>query len=375
MPARIKTALSAIAFLLLHAAGPLGAASGSYGGSAANPGAGRVEGLSGVGTRAAEFLTIPVGPRAVAMGGAYAAAADEITSIYWNPAGLGFLQEREVFLTVVERPLDIRYTYGAVAVPVWENRLVLGTFLSVLNSGDQEITTEFQPEGTGAYYSAYSLSAGGAVAYNFSDRFSAGLVVKNVHEDIFGITQDAVAFDMGTNYHEEVMGIPLRLAFAVTNLGTNMSFGGDKLEVGVPPEDIYSGEDVGRLERRARRQTSAFGLPTSFHISASASVLNKGGQHLLTAIQVAENSNQPISVSLGAEYTHVINSKSSASLRTGWRFQQDEIDLSPGDRLRGMSIGGGYLYRLYKLTIRTDYAYRNLGIIGANHTYSLSFSF
>ena len=375
MPERLKTALSLIAFLLLHTAAQLGAASGSYGGSAANPGAGRVEGLSGVGTRAAEFLTIPVGPRAVAMGGAYSAAADEITAIYWNPAGLGFVQEREVFLTVVERPLDIRFTYGAVAVPVWEDRLVLGAFLSVLNSGDQEITTEFQPEGTGAYYSAYSLSAGGAVAYNFSDRFSAGLVVKNVHEDIFGITQDAVAFDMGTNYHEEVMGIPLRLAFTVTNLGTSMSFGGDKLEVGVPPEDIYPGTDVGRLERLARRQTSTYGLPTSFHISASASVLNTGRQHLLAAIQVAENSNQPITVSLGAEFTHVINSKSSASFRTDWSFQQDEIDLSSSEHLRGLSIGGGYLYRLYKLTIRADYAYRDLGIIGANHTYSLSFSF
>lgn len=375
MLARLKIALSLITLLLLPAAGPLGAAVGSSGGSAANPGAGRVVGLSGVGTRAAEFLTIPVGPRAVAMGGAYAAVADEITSIYWNPAGLGFLEEREVFLTVVERPLDIRFTYGAVAVPVWEDRLVLGAFLSALNSGEQEITTEFQPEGTGAYYGAYSLSAGGAVAYNFSDRFSAGLVVKNVHEDIFGITQDAVAFDMGTNYHEEVMGIPLRLAFAVTNLGTNMSFGGDKLEVGVTPEDIYPGVDVGRLERRAHRQTTAYGLPTSFHISASASVLNRDRQHLLTAIQVAENSNQPISVSLGTEFTHVINSKSSASFRVGWCFQQDEIELSSDERLRGLSIGGGYLYRLYRLTIRTDYAYRDLGIIGGNHTYSLSFGF
>ena len=90
---------------------------------------------------------------------------------------------------------------------------------------------------------------------------------------------------------------------------------------------------------------------------------------------MAENSNQPISVSLGAEFTHVINSKSSASFRTGWCFQQDEIDVSSDDRLRGLSIGGGYLYRLYKLTIRTDYAYRDLGIIGGNHTYSLSFSF
>ena len=370
---RLKTLFS-----LLAAAAAFGAASAlaatGYTGST-NPGAGRVQGLSGVGTRAAEFLTIPVGPRAVGMGGAYAATADEISAIYWNPAGLGFIESREAFLTVIERPLDIRYTYGAIAVPLWQGKLVLGAFLSVLNSGDQEITTEFQPEGTGAFYSAYSLSGGGALAYNFSDRFCAGLVVKEVHEDIFGLTQNAVAFDMGTNYHEELLGVPVRLAFTLTNLGTNMAFGGDRLKVSVDPEDIYPGEDVGRLPRSALRQTSSFELPTSFHLAASADILNLGGQHLIAAVDFAENSNQPISISLGAELTRKINAKSSASLRAGWRFQQDEVGLTGAERLRGLSAGGGYAYRLYNLTIRADYAYRDLGIIGGNHTYSLSFGF
>jgi len=369
---RVKT--SVLVSIWLFAAAQLLEAAGG-GGGPANPGAGRVSGLSGVGTRAAEFLTIPVGPRGVAMGGAYSAAADEITAIYWNPAGLAFLEKREVFLTVIERPLDVRYTYGAVAVPVWGGRLVLGAFLSVLNSGDQEITTEFQPEGTGAFYSAYSLSAGGALAYNFSDRFSAGLAIKNVHEDIFGLTQNAVAFDMGTNYHEEVLGVPVRLCFTVTNLGTSMHFGGDKLRVSVPAEDIYPGKDVGRLSRLARRQTTSFELPTSFHISASAQLLNSPDYHLLTGIEVAENSNLPISISLGGEFSRRISQKILAALRLGWRIQKDELGLKGSERLRGLSTGGGFVYRLYKLTIRVDYAYSHLGLLGANHTYSLSFSF
>ena len=377
---RIKAEMKAnfkkeAALLVLCLQLALQAAFAASGIAPANPGAGRVRGLSGVGTRAAEFLTIPVGPRGSAMGGAYAAAADEVTAIYWNPAGLAFLDQREVFLTVIERPLDIRYTYGAIAVPLWDGRLVVGSFISVLTSGDQEITTEFQPEGTGAFYSAYSLSAGGAVAFNFSDRFSAGLVVKNVHEDIFGLTQSALAFDMGTNYHEDILGVPVRLAFTVRNLGTNMRFGGDKLKVSVPPEDIYPGNNIGRLPRFAERQTSNFELPTSFHISASADFLNKGANHLLAAVDVAENSNLPVSFSVGAEFTRRINDKSQAAIRAGWSVQQDELELKGRERLRGLSFGGGYVYRLYQLTIRADYAYRDLGLLGANHTYSLSFRF
>ncbi|MFC1614288.1 PorV/PorQ family protein [Gemmatimonadota bacterium] len=348
------------------------AASGT---GSANPGAGRVSGLSGVGTRAAEFLTIPVGPRAVAMGGAYSAVADEITAIYWNPAGLGFLEKREVFLAVVERPLDIRYTYGAVALPVWENRMVLGAFLSVLNSGEQEVTTETQPEGTGEFYSAFSISAGGALAYNFSDRFCAGIVVKSVHEDIYGLTQDALAFDMGTNYHEDLFGYPVRLAFAITNLGTNMQFGGDRLSVGLEAEDIYPGKDIGRLNRLASRQTSSFKLPTSFRISGSVGLINAENYSLLTAFEFSENSNQPTSFSAGAELTRKLNNKSLAAFRAGWCAQQDELELSGSESLRGLSLGAGFTYRLYNLTIQTDYAYRNLGILSANHTYSLSLKF
>jgi hypothetical protein len=360
--------------LLLWVA-PLVAAGGAGTGSA-NPGAGRVEDLSGVGTRGAEFLTIPVGPRGVAMGGAFRAVADDINSIYWNPAGLGFLSRPEVLLTVIERPLDIRYSYGAVAVPVWDQRMVLGAFISVLNSGDQEITTEIQPDGTGAFYNAYSLSAGGSLAYNFSDRFSAGITVKNVHEDIYGLTQDALAFDMGTNYHDEFMGVPVRLAFAVTNMGTNLGFGGDKLRVDVEPEDIYPGEDVGRLPRKAYRETSKFPLPTSFHISASAMVLQLERQGLLAAVEFSENSNLPISVGVGTEYSYRINSKSTAALRAGWRVQTDETSSTGNDTsIRGLSAGGGYSYRLYKIHISADYAWRDMGLLGSNHAFSLSFGF
>ncbi len=45
---------------------------------------------------AGEFLTIPVGPRAIGMGGAFTAVADDATSPYWNPAGMVYLPYREV---------------------------------------------------------------------------------------------------------------------------------------------------------------------------------------------------------------------------------------------------------------------------------------
>jgi hypothetical protein len=45
---------------------------------------------------AGEFLKIPVGARAVGMGGAFTAVADDATAPWWNPAGLIYLPYREV---------------------------------------------------------------------------------------------------------------------------------------------------------------------------------------------------------------------------------------------------------------------------------------
>jgi len=45
---------------------------------------------------AGEFLKVPIGARAVGMGGAFTAVADDATAIWWNPAGMIYLPYREV---------------------------------------------------------------------------------------------------------------------------------------------------------------------------------------------------------------------------------------------------------------------------------------
>jgi hypothetical protein len=45
---------------------------------------------------AAEFLKIPVGARAIGLGGAFTAVSDDATSPYWNPAGMVYLPYKEV---------------------------------------------------------------------------------------------------------------------------------------------------------------------------------------------------------------------------------------------------------------------------------------
>ena len=51
----------------------------------------QVSGLTKTGLSAATFLSIEVGPRSKAMGGAFVGVADDVSAIYWNPACLAKL--------------------------------------------------------------------------------------------------------------------------------------------------------------------------------------------------------------------------------------------------------------------------------------------
>ena len=52
---------------------------------------------------AGESMAIGVGARALAMGGAYVAVTEDVTAIYWNPAGLASMQSFQIHGMHAER--------------------------------------------------------------------------------------------------------------------------------------------------------------------------------------------------------------------------------------------------------------------------------
>lgn len=68
---------------------------------------------------AGEFIAIGVGGRALGLGGAYAALADDITAGYWNPAGLSRLNYPQITMMHDEGFGGlVNYDYAAVAIPI-----------------------------------------------------------------------------------------------------------------------------------------------------------------------------------------------------------------------------------------------------------------
>lgn len=93
---------------------------------------------------AGEFMKIPVGARAVGMGAAFSAIADDATSPFWNPAGMVYLPYKEGFLQHSEKFGSlVNHDFGSVVWPMKngeENRSAIGVSLVAVGVPDIPIT-------------------------------------------------------------------------------------------------------------------------------------------------------------------------------------------------------------------------------------------
>ena len=132
--------------------------------------------ITKTGTTAAKFLSVGIGPRANAMGGAFTAVGNDASSLYWNPAGVASLEKYEAMFTYTSlfKDLNINLNYFALVIPVegWGN---FGVSVTALDYGDMDVTTEYYPEGTGEKFSAASYAFGLSYARTITEWFSAGI--------------------------------------------------------------------------------------------------------------------------------------------------------------------------------------------------------
>ncbi|MCE5270461.1 PorV/PorQ family protein [bacterium] len=364
---------------------------------------GRPDNLSFAGVRAAEFLTIPVGARGIGLGDAYTAVADDISAIWYNPAGLGFLQNTQIMGTMVDYTMDLKYSYLCGATPVGDGSVVLGAFFGYLDIGEMKITTVSTPNGDGRVFGAYDFQMGGTVAYTFSDRFTGGLSLKYVHQDVFNnLSGNAFAIDAGGIYHTEFAGREVKLAFAVQNLGTNVTMRGSLLDVSVSPEGRgetgeasipdgygdYSNDPLAIMRRTTREgqyKTHTYHLPTVVKMALSYNLYTSGGLNWLATGEINRNSYMPLSYSTGSEVSFNFTEYISAALRLGWKIQTDEytddtdntgIAYNGDDpTFRGFSCGGGIKRNVKGKTLEFNYAYRNKGRLSSDNFFTVAFGF
>ena len=285
------------------------------------------------GTTTADFLNLPAGARAAAMGGAYSAISEEASAVYWNPAGLVQIPKLSAVFMRAQYLEDISYQYAAYAHRLSYDSVVAGSvLLTDIGSIPQ---TDISGNTLGSFTprdQVFTLSYSKAIL-EFSDKdidVSIGVSAKYIKSQIVG-SASSYAGDIGVMTYN-FGDIPYRLAVTASNMGGGL-----------------------------RYDTESNPLPLTFRLGAA---VNPFRNILIATDVVLPKQNKP-NVLFGAELATTPNELTRLCVRAGLNAQQ------MSDGLGGFSMGIGATLHFFSL----DYAFVPMGELGSTHRISLTFDF
>jgi len=145
----------------------------------------------------ASYLRMGVGARALAMGGAYTALANDATATYWNPAGLSFLPTIEIQgMYTSDLDWDRNYNFVSFGMPYKYG----GIGIAWINAGVSDIQ-KYSSTGTSSGTSDYSDNAiSGSVSLLITKNISVGITGKALLQDIADESYKGFGLDAGLIY-------------------------------------------------------------------------------------------------------------------------------------------------------------------------------
>lgn len=173
----------------------------------------------GPGTTAAGFLKIGVGARAAAMGDAFTTIVDDSTSLYWNPAGLVKMKERQLSATYNMWFAGISQGYLSLGYPL--SRGIIAGGINYVDMGEfdgRDIGGNPIPLTASALN--YHLGYANRVGEKFIWGISAGVVQDTITED----TKSTYAANFGLLFQSSES-----LSFGLALRNTGDKLGSDPL--------------------------------------------------------------------------------------------------------------------------------------------------
>ncbi len=300
------------------------------------------------------FLQIGVDPRGTAFGGGGVALAAGVYSLYWNPAGAVTTENLEVSFSYTDWFMDTRLAFGGITKRVG-NLGVVGLSISSFYMDDMEITTVYESEGTGQFFSAGDISVGLSFSKFLTDRFSFGVTGKYVREDIWNETADQIAIDIGALYRTDFHH--LRIGMAIRNVSGKLRFSGSDIDKRLEDELNQNIPE----NPRAERLTPEFRLPQIFQLGIAFDPVHTENSRLTLMGDVDTPNDNKERLVFSAEYSFF----NLAFLRGGYRVNYDIGDFS---------LGGGLNVTLSGVKSILDYSFSTHGVMGDVHRFGIGFS-
>ena len=253
------------------------------------------------GTSAAQFLKIGVGARPVAMGEAFGAVSDDSNAIYWNPAGLGQLTQKEVGLTNTTWLEKSNLNFIAYCHPI---RKLQSTFAIGLNQLSIPAIDKYDNQGRKKdTYNASNMAINLAYGGRITDNVFAGTNIKSIQSSIDSTGGSAIGLDFGFLYNKDNVAF----AAAVQNIGSKMT--------------LYQVESS---------------LPMNIKIGTALTFPVRTADRLLVAFDINAPSDDDIRLNIGTEYVKKFKDKFSIAGRFGVKTNTRGLD-----SLSAISLGFG----------------------------------
>lgn len=315
---------------------------------------------SKVGTTAVPFLGISVGARGTSMGGAFAAVANDATTMYYNPGGISRIAKSQFVAVHTNWLVNTNFNWVGFVLNL-DGTNALGIHFTQLDYGEDEVTTVIQPEGTGERWGAADIAAGISYARNLTDRFSIGGSVKYVQQKIWNESARAFALDVGILFVTQFND--MKLGMSISNFGTDLRMDGKDLlrRVDLDPEIIGHNETI-----VSKLKTEDWPLPLLFRVGLAMDVLRFGNSYLTISADVLRPSDNTETVNLGGEFSF----NDLIFLRVGYKslFREDTEE--------GITLGIGITLMSGKLlSWHFDYTYADFGKFDPIRMISIGFTF
>lgn len=332
--------------------------------------------VTNVGTAGAQFLKIGPGARVDSLGGAFGAIANDVTAIYWNPAGLSQLKETSFSDTHTFWIADTRFNFLAFATPV-EKVGTIGASVTFLTMPDMEITTLEKPDGTGLWFSAWDAAV--SLAYSrqlyakeSGTKLSFGINAKYIHQSIHRESAKGAAIDVGTLYYPGWKS--LRIGMCFSNFGPEMRFSGPDLETGSEEggdkryADYRPYPDTTNPTRKAQLETVEFPLPVNFRIGIAYDFIDDGNNLLTAAIDGNHPNDNSERLNVGVEYWY----KKMAAIRAGYKLRLGPKRVEDEE---GVTLGLGLNMDIASTNLSLDYAFADFGRLKQVHRVTMGVKF
>jgi hypothetical protein len=280
-------------------------------------------------TRAAILLTLPASARALSLGDAWGAVADDESALFYNPAQLARVRGLSIGGSLQNYIASTTLGAFAVAVPLGRGTLGVGLQLLDYGSADEVVPVDGSngqigaPTGSTISAEDMAITVGYGVAFGSRHEFRVGGALEYARQEVASYSGGALAGDFGAAYS---FRSGWDVSAALQHLGSSLTLAA----VSAP-------------------------LPMTWRVAVAAPGMTADAFTLRPMAEARQISGAEVTGVAGAEGIWRAGTKGTMlSMRAGYAFRNMSDARSPFTAGAGITLG----------RLQVDYAYESFNLIG-----------